>query len=255
MHDMRPRTLGLLFFLMVLVGVVSATGTGGFPVPVETIQPPANLTIGVQIDQVGTQITATFRGGFGQNLLKDIEIAVITPDGTRQIKSLGWNTGDTVAFTGTGCGDQVTATATYMNGVQYPFLNQVLEYRNGVCSIGYTSVSDPCEEIAASPSLKPDPIQEIPANRSLIIQSNVDISTIDVEFRGGFGQNVVKTIEVTRYAPDGTKEMKVLDTNVGSTVSFKATNGCMERIGADAIFMDGTMYHFYDEVIHISRTF
>ncbi|PKL60078.1 MAG: hypothetical protein CVV33_04540 [Methanomicrobiales archaeon HGW-Methanomicrobiales-4] len=255
MNGMRILTLGFLVSLMVLAGAVTATGTGVFPVPVETIQPPANLSIGVQLNQEGTQIMASFRGGFGQNLLKDIQISVIAPDGTVQNKSLGWNTGDTVTFTGTGCGDQVTGTAIYMNNVAYPFLNEMMPYLNGVCSAGYKPASDPCEEIAASPSLKPDPIQEIPANKSVAIQVNVDISTIDVEYRGGFGQNIMKSLEVTRYSPDGSKETKPLDNRVGSTISFKATNGCMERIGADVIFMDGTMYHFYDNVIHISRTY
>lgn len=255
MNGMRTLACTLLFFLLVFVGVTAATGTGGFPVPVETIQPPANQSIAVQIDQEGTQITATFRGGFGQNLLKDLEISVITPDGNKQTKSLGWNVGDSVTLTGSGCGDQVTGTATYMDGVAYPFLNETLPYINGVCSAGYTVSVDPCAEIAASPALKPDPIQEIPANKSIAIQANVDISTINVEFRGGFGQNLIKSLEVTRYAPDGAKETKPLGNRIGDTVSFKATNGCMERIAADVIFMDGTMYHFFDQVIHISRTY
>jgi len=251
---MRTLMLGLLVSLMVLVGVTSAAGTGVFPVPVETIQPPANLSIGVQVDQTGTQIVATFRGGFGQNLLKDIQISVISPDGNKQTKSLGWSTGDTVNFTGTGCGDQVTGTATYMNGEQYPFLNLVLPYRNGTCSAGYTPASDPCVEIAASPSLKPDAVQEIPGNKSIAIQANVAGPMIDVEYRGGFGQNMIKTLEVTRYSPDGSKEMKALDNHAGSTVSFKGTNICMERITADVSFTDGTTYHFFDKVVHNTRT-
>ncbi|MFH0966682.1 MAG: hypothetical protein V1862_03240 [Methanobacteriota archaeon] len=252
---MRILIIGSLVSLVMLAGAVTAAGTGVFPVPVETIQPPANLSIGVQVNQEGTQIMVSFRGGFGQNLLKDIQISVIAPDGTEQTKSLGWETGETVTFTGTGCGDQVTGIATYLSGVQYPFLNETMPYLNGVCSAGYTPASDPCTEIAASPSLKPDPIVEIPANKSVAIQVNVDVSTIDVEYRGGFGQNIMKSLEVTRYAPDGSKETKLLDNRVGSTVSFNATNGCMERIGVDVIFLDGTMYHFYDKVIHISRTY
>jgi hypothetical protein len=245
---------GVLVSLMVVVGVVSATGTGVFPVPIETIQPPANLSIGVQLEQEGKYITATFAGGFGQNLLSDIEISVITPDGTKQTQQLcGDNIGDNVTFMGTGCGDQVIGTVLYMNGVQYTFLNQMMAYLNDMCSASYTSPVDPCVEIAASPSLRTDPVQEIPANKSIAIQESVDISTIHVEFRGGFGQNLVKTIEVTRYTPDGSKDMKVLDNRVGSTASFKASNGCMDRIGVDVFFIDGTMYHFFDKVIHISR--
>lgn len=246
--------LVLLILSLMVVGVGTAAETGVFPVPVETIQPPANLSIGVQVDQVGSTITATFRGGFGQNLLKSLEIKVTSPDGTVQTKNLAWATGETVTFTGTGCGDQVTGTATYMDGIAYPFLNEIMPVVSGICASGYKTYTDPCEEIAASPSLKTDPVQEIPANKSVIIQANVDISTINVEFRGGFGQNLIKSLKVTRYAPDGTTETKDLGNQVGSIVSYQASNGCLERIGADVSFMDGTQYHFYDQVLHISRT-
>lgn len=255
MHGTRLFTLVLLFSLLVLVNVGAAAETGVFPVPVTTIQPPANLSIGVQVDQVGSKIIASFRGGFGQNLLSDLQITVIAPDGSEQSQKLGWATGDTVTFTGTGCGDQVTGNATFMNGVEYPFLNEMMPIVQGLCSTMHTDVTDPCAEIAASPSLKPDAIQEIPGNKSVIIQANVDIQTINVEFRGGFGQNLIRSLQITKYSPDGTKETKDLAGKTGSTVSFKASNGCLERIGADVAFMDGTQYHFYDKVLHISRTY
>jgi hypothetical protein len=246
--------LTLLFSLIVLAGTVTATQTGVFPVPMETIQPPANISFGVQVDQIGTKIITTFRGGFGQNILKNIEISVISPDGTKQTQDLGLKIGDSLTFSGTGCGDQVTGTAIYMSGFMYPFLNQMMEYQNSFCPVAHVEYVDPCEIIAASPSLKPDPIMEIPANRSVAIQANVDIRTIVVEFRGGFGQNLIRTIEVTKYSPDGTKEMKELDKRTGSSVSFKASNGCMERIAAEVTFIDGTKYHFFDKVLHVSRT-
>ncbi len=255
MHGIRLFTLVLLLSSFIVVGFAAATETGIFPVPVETIQPPANLSIGVQVDQVGSKIIATFRGGFGQNLLKDLQITVVSPDGSKQTQKLGWATGDTVIFTGTGCGDQVTGNAIYMNGIEYPFLNEMMPVITDLCSTMYADVTDPCAEIAASPSLKPDTLQDIPGNKSVIIQANVDIQTINVEFRGGFGQNLIKSLKVTRYAPDGTKDTKDLGTKVGSTVTYKASNGCLERIGADVQFMDGTQYHFYDTVLHISRTY
>jgi hypothetical protein len=253
MDGTRTLLVGLALLSLMAMGIVAATD-GVFPVPVETIQPPANLSIGVQVDQMGSSVTATFRGGFGQNLLKSLQITVTSPDGKTETKNLGWQTGDTVTFTGTGCGDQVTGIAVYMDGVEYPFLNEMLPAVSGICSVGFKKVVDPCEEIAASPALKADPIQEIPANKSVAIQANVDISTITVAFRGGFGQNIIKSLKVTRYAPDGTTETKDLGNQVGSTVSFIATNNCMERIGADVTFMDGTQYHFFDQVLHISRT-
>jgi len=255
MHYVRMLVSALFITVLMFIGAGAATQTNDFPVPVETIQPPVNLTVGVQVDQVGMKVVATFRGGFGQALLKGVEISLVTPDGKKQTQNLGLKVGDTVTFTGSGCGDQIIGNASYMNGVMYPFLNQMIPYQNSYCSADYVAYVDPCEIIAASPSLKPDPVMEIPVNKSVIIQANVDIQTIVVEFRGGFGQNILKSIEVTRYSPDGSIETKGLDNRVGSTVSFKATNGCMERIGADVSFMDGTKYHFFDEVLHISRTY
>ncbi len=255
MDRTRALLVCLVLISLIAIGFVSATEATTFPVPVQTVQPPANLSIAVQVDQMGSSITATFRGGFGQNLLKSLQITVISPDGSSQTKNLGWATGDSVTFTGTGCGEQVTGNAVYMDGTEYPFLNEVLPSVPGICSADYAPVVDPCEEIAASPYLKPDPIQEIPANKSVAIQANVDVRTINVEFRGGFGQNIIKSLKVTRYAPDGTTETKDLGNKVGSTVSFLASNNCMERIGADVAFMDGTQYHFYDQVLHISRAY
>ena len=255
MHNTRILMPILLALAFLLTGLVSAADSGSFPVAVQTIQPPENLSVAVQVDQVGSRVTATYRGGFGQMLLKDLQIELIRPDGSSDKKTLGKNVGDFVTFTGTGCGDQILGTATYMNGVQYPFLNQTNEYIPGVCSADYVEAVDPCAEIAASPSLKPEPIVEIPANKSVAIQANVDIQTINVEFRGGFGQNVIKSIPVTRYGPDGTKDTQNLDNRVGATVSYKVTNGCMDRVAADVIFMDGTMYHFFDQVLHISRSY
>ncbi|MDD1729500.1 MAG: hypothetical protein LUQ50_10575 [Methanospirillum sp.] len=254
MHSTKAVMLVLLILSLMFVGIGTATETSVFPVPVQTIQPPVNLSIGVQVDQMGSQINATFRGGFGQNLLKSLQITVTSPDGTSQTQNLGWETGNTVTFTGTGCGDQVTGTAVYMDGVEYPFLNEMMSSVSGICSADFREVTDPCAEIAASPSLKPDPIEEIPANKSVIIQANVDIRTINVEFRGGFGQNLIKSLKVSRYAPDGAIDIKDLGNTVGSTVSFEASNNCLDRIGADVSFMDGTQYHFYDQVLHISRT-
>jgi len=103
--------------------------------------------------------------------------------------------------------------------------------------------------------LQTEPVVEIPGNKTIAIQAGVDIQTINVEFRGGLGQGLVKSIAVTRYAPDGTTETQNLDNRVGATVTFKASNSCMDRIAADVIFMDGSLYHFYDEVLHISRTY
>lgn len=252
MHGTRLFTLVLLFSALCIVGIGGATETATFPVPVETIQPPANLSIGVQVDQVGTRIISTFRGGFGQNLLKDLSITVITPDGKNETQKLGWATGDSVTFTGTGCGDQVTGTATYMSGMMYPFLNERMQIIPDLCNSAPEEVTDPCSGVTAL--LKPDAIEAIPGNKSVVIQANVDLQSIHVQFRGGFGQNLIKSLEVTKISPDGARETQGLEPRVGSTATFRISNGCSERITADVAFMDGTTYHFYDQVLSTRRS-
>lgn len=221
--------------------------------PDKTQQPPANLSVSVQLNQEGTFTTAIFRGGFGQTLLKNIKMELTTPDGVKSEGELTNVIGDTAVLKGSGCGDMVTGTAYFMNGMSYVILNEKMEFIVGICPADKAHVSDPCAEIAASPSLKPDQIQEIPANKSVIIQTNVDVSLIEVMFRGGFGQNLIKNLDITRVGPDGSQETKKLGNRVGDQVTFTGTNNCMDRVYADVSFIDGTMYHFYDEVIHISR--
>ena len=252
MQDVRMFVPLLLIALLLLVGYGTAIQTDGVINESGTDQPPTNLSVAVQVEQEGKQITVSFRGGFGQNLLKSLETSLTSPDGKEQTGSLGFKVGDSVIFNGTGCGDQVTATATYMSGSSYQILSKKMPTLYSYCNSG-AKAADPCAEIASSPSLQVQNLTEIPANRSVAIQANVDIQTINVEFRGGFGQNIIKSLEVTRYSPDGSEEKKQLDTKVGATVSFKSTTNCKERISADVTFMDGTTYHFYDKVLQVSR--
>lgn len=227
--------------------------TGVTAVPADTEKPPVNLTVSVQLDQEGKTITATFRGGLGQTLLKAINIEVIHPDGTKDTGVLGNVIGESIILKGSGCGDEVKATASFQNGMTYTILDEKMQYIHGICPADYSLFTDPCAAIAASPSLQPEPVQEIPANKSVIIQANADISVIEVQFRGGFGQNMIKTLNITRIGPDGSNQTQTLGNAIGDEVTFTATNNCMDRITADVSFIDGTRYHFYDEVLHISR--
>lgn len=245
----------IIGLVLVLVGGTAvASETGAAPVSSEIVKPPANLTVSVQLDQEGKYITATFRGGLGQTLLREIEVQVTRPDGTTETKSLGNVIGESVVLSGSGCGDQVTATAYFKTGASFRILNEKTEYLTGICLADYKATVDPCAAVAKSPYLVPAPIQEIPANKSVEIQANVDITTIEVQFRGGFGQNLIKQLQVSRIAPDGSTETKDLGNRIGDEVTFTASNTCMDRIAANVSFMDGTRYHFFDQVLHISRT-
>lgn len=253
--------IGLRTILCILLGLclLLAVNSGAACAPCEALaansieKPPDNLTVSVQVDQVGKTITATFRGGKGQDLLKDILIEVMRTDNTREEKRLGNSVGTYVELTGTGCGDIVSGTAYFKNGESYRFLNEKMNYLVGICSVDHGSFVDPCEVIAASPSLALDPVDEIPRNKFIAIQVNVDMTRIDVLFRGGFGQNLVKDLKITRITPEGARETKELGSRVGDMVSFDASNNCRDRITADVSFKDGTSYHFYDDILSISR--
>lgn len=253
--------IGMRTILCVLVGLclLLAVNSCAACAPCEALaaksveKPPDNLTVSVQVDQVGKAITATFRGGKGQDLLKEILIEVTRTDNTKEEKRLGNTVGTYVELTGTGCGDMVSGTAYFKNGESYRFLNEKMNYLVGICSADYSTFVDPCEIIAASPSLTLDPVDEIPRNKFIAIQVNVDITRIDVLFRGGFGQNLVKDLKITRITPEGARETKDLGNRVGDKVSFEASNNCRDRIAADVSFKDGTSYHFYDNIVSISR--
>jgi len=214
---------------------------------------PNNMTVSVQLNQEGKYITAIFRGGMGQSLLKSIQVEVIHSDGSKDSEVLRNIVGDSVVIEGSGCGDQVTATAFFKNGQSYQILDEQMYYIRGICPADFTPYLDPCAKIAASPYLKPSPVEEIPANKSVFIQANVDLRFIEVQFRGGFGQNLIKTIDVTRIGPDGSNETQILGNRVGDELIFPSTNGCLDRITANVSFIDGTRYHFFDEILHISR--
>jgi len=244
---------GITLILLLASFSSVACETGVVPEPVSTVKPPANMTVSVQLNQEGMYTTAIFRGGLGQSLLKEIQVDLITPNGSRSSGVIRNVVGDSIVLKGSGCGDQVVGTAHFKDGMSYLFLNEKMQYIRGICPADYQPAVDPCEEIARSPSLKPEPVQEIPANKSVIIQVNVNISKIEVQFRGGFGQNMIKTLQVHRIGPDGSQETKNLGTRIGDEVVFLATNNCMDRISADVTFIDGTRYHVFDQVIHISR--
>ena len=125
-----------------------------------------------------------------------------------------------------------------------------MQYLKDLCPADYQPAIDPCQEISTSQYLKTEPIDIVPTNRTAAIQVNVDIGTIDVQFRGGSGQDIIKTIKVTQIGPDGSEETKTLINLVGDNVTFPATNKCMDRLTVDVIYLDGTEYHVYDSVLH-----
>ena len=106
------------------------------------------MTASVQLNQEGMYITAIFRGGLGQSLLKEIKVEVSSHDGTRNSGVIGNVVGNSAVIKGSGCGDQVIGTAYFKNGMSYVILNEKMQYIRGICPADYYTVVDPCDEIA-----------------------------------------------------------------------------------------------------------
>lgn len=90
-------------------------------------QPPKNLVVLVDIDKdpVYRVITATFRGGHGQSLVKSITVHGILSDGTEVTKDLGNNIGSIAEIQGTAGNDKVQVIVFYKNGEQYKISEKV----------------------------------------------------------------------------------------------------------------------------------
>lgn len=90
-------------------------------------QPPKNLIVFVDIDKdpVSRVITATFRGGHGQSLVRTAEVHVMLSDGSEVTKDLGSNIGSIAEIQGTAGNDKVQVMVSYKNGEQYKISEKV----------------------------------------------------------------------------------------------------------------------------------
>ncbi len=215
----------------------------------QVIQPPKENEVAVQTNQMGKDYTFIFRGGAGQSLVKHIGIELIAPDGMVQTGELSADrVGNEIVMTGTGCGDRIRITVTYMNGYYYVISDDVMQILSGYCNKNLEVAPNSCEGASASPYMQPGEIQSPPVDMSVIIQANPDVNTLEVQFRGGFGQNIISSIEVEFIQPDGTHEIKELGNASGDEVTFAASQ-CIGRLVATVYFMDGSSYRFYDNLI------
>ena len=108
--------------------VASAPETSGdsmFDGPVT--QPPKNLAVMVDIDKdpVYRVITATFRGGNGQSLVKTVQVHAMLSDGTEVTKDLTNNVGSIAEIQGTSGNDKIQVVVLYKNGEQYKINEKV----------------------------------------------------------------------------------------------------------------------------------
>lgn len=90
-------------------------------------QPPKNLMVQVDVikDPVYRVITATFRGGHGQSLVKTAEVHAMLSDGSEVTKDLASNIGSIAEIQGTAGNDKVQVVVSYKNGEQYKISEKV----------------------------------------------------------------------------------------------------------------------------------
>jgi len=90
-------------------------------------QPPKNLMVQVDVikDPVYRVITATFRGGHGQSLVRTTQIHALLSDGSEVTKDLASNIGSIAEIQGTAGNDKIQIVVFYKNGEQYKISEKV----------------------------------------------------------------------------------------------------------------------------------
>lgn len=90
-------------------------------------EPPKNLIVMVDVikDPVYRVITATFRGGHGQSLVKTVQVHALLSDGKEVTKDLANTIGSVAEIQGTAGNDKVQVVVFYKNGEQYKISEKV----------------------------------------------------------------------------------------------------------------------------------
>ncbi len=94
--------------------------------------PPANrvIILDAERDPISSKVTVTFRGGAGQNGVREIQVTLTRSDGTRETKSFKPDAiGSGVTLQGTAKTDRVEATTYFYTGEQYKILDKIFEYK------------------------------------------------------------------------------------------------------------------------------
>jgi len=91
-------------------------------------EPPRSLMVSVDVDKdpVYRVITATFRGGHGQSLVRKINVHAALSDGNIVTKDLVNNIGSIAEIQGTAGLDKVQVIVEYQNGESYKIVEKVL---------------------------------------------------------------------------------------------------------------------------------
>jgi len=76
-------------------------------------------------DPVYRVITATFRGGHGQSLVRTTQVHALLSDGSEVTKDLASNIGSIAEIQGTAGNDKIQIVVFYKNGEQYKISEKV----------------------------------------------------------------------------------------------------------------------------------
>ena len=206
-----------------------------------------DLTTVIQINQKGREAIVSYRGGAGQSLLKSLEVQFTTVDNVTTTQSLGTRVGDEIVLSGTGCGDEIVVSANYYSGLREIVASETLSASASVCE-SFQKFPDPCVGVISSLKSSTVPVDSLPKEKNVAIQVANDIRSVVVSFRGGLGQDMVKSIELFGYSVNETTQTGKLDNTVGDSVRF-TTDGCGIRVVAEVGYLDGTSYTVVDEAI------
>jgi len=206
------------------------------------------LSTVIQINQNGRDIVVSYRGGSSQPILRSLEAQVTTPDGITTTKDLGRTIGSRVVFPGNSCGGEVIVTADYYSGQREVVASKTLPGIWSMCQAPQQVFSNPCEGVMSTLQSSTGSVDFIPRGKAVVIQIGNDIRSVVVSFRGGFGQNLVRSIQVFGYSADGSVQTHELNNTVGDSVRL-TTDGCGIRVVVQVDYFDGTSYIVADQAI------
>lgn len=115
------------------VPTMDATSPGAVSLTTGPTQaPPANrvIILDAERDPISSKVTVTFRGGAGQNGVREIQVTLTRSDGTLETKAFKPDAiGSGVTLQGTAKTDRVEATTYFYTGEQYKILDKIFEYK------------------------------------------------------------------------------------------------------------------------------
>ncbi|MDD1727539.1 MAG: hypothetical protein LUQ50_00540 [Methanospirillum sp.] len=213
-------------------------------------EPPAELAVSVsaQKDPVYSNITITFDGGKGQDLIQLIQVRTTLETGEVIEQQLGKKKGDEIAITGTRGLDRVQVMVSYMNGNSYLVMDRVVGQDRAGLEMP-TQVQESAIN-ASQEGLYPGPVTQPPNSLSV----SVDVSkepiyrVITGTFRGGHGQSLVSKIEMRAVLGTGESVINQISNNIGATGEMQGSDG-IDHVQVIVSFKNGETYKILEKTL------